>query len=442
MDDTPKSSSVGLPIATRSQIHLEDAQTLTMSGLRSRSEAAFASSATLAAFRVPGYPALWLSGAAAGFGWSATQVAIGWLTLAASDSILAVGATFALRLVPGLLLGIPLGGLVDRYDRRATLVLVNLAGIVPLLWAALVAANGTLAVPILLVLSLALGLIDTLRGTATQTYSFDLAGAAGATNALALVNLGTFLASSVGSIAGGVAIQQIGVASPFILSAAMAAVAAVCLVLGGARARRERPAPHLVPSFASSMKLISRNRRVALIALVVVLAEVFGFSSLTVFPTFTRDVLHSDAAGLGALGTARNVGAIAVLLFLARVGLAKSRGGRLLVLAASALGLGLTTFALSTSFAVSFAVLVLVGAAMAGVDTLSQSLLQRNVDDAERGSAVGIWFFAIGFGPLGLVGLGVAANAIGAPAALAISGGLLASFAIVLSRVRGIQELV
>ena len=91
---------------------------MTPSGLRSRSAAAFGSSVTLAAFRVTGYPALWVSGAAAGFGWSVTQVAIGWITLAASDSILAVGATFALRLVPSLLLGIPLGGLVDRHDRR------------------------------------------------------------------------------------------------------------------------------------------------------------------------------------------------------------------------------------------------------------------------------------------------------------------------------------
>ena len=76
------------------------------------------------------------------------------------------------------------------------------------------------------------------------------------------------------------------------------------------------------------MTLITRNRRVALIALIVVMAEVFGFSSLTVFPTFARDVLHSDAAGLGALGIARYFGSIAVLLLLARVGLAGSRGGR------------------------------------------------------------------------------------------------------------------
>jgi MFS family permease len=172
------------------------------------------------------------------------------------------------------------------------------------------------------------------------------------------------------------------------------------------------------------------------------MAEVLGFSSITVFPTFTRDVLHSDAAGLGALGAARYIGAVMGLLVLARRGLGESRGGRLLLLATSALGLGLTAFALSTSFALSVAVLVLVGAAMAGLDTLGQTLLQRNVDDAERGSAMGTWYFAIGFGPLGLVGLGAAANAIGAPAALAISGALLALFAAGLSRTRAIHELV
>jgi hypothetical protein len=173
-----------------------------------------------------------------------------------------------------------------------------------------------------------------------------------------------------------------------------------------------------------------------------VMCEVLGFSSISVFPTFARDVLDSDAAGLGALATARQIGGITALFLLARMGIASFRGGRLLLLATLGLGLGLTAFALSSSFALSFAILVLVGGAMGSLDTLSQSQLQRNVDDSERGSAMGIWFFAIGFGPLGLVGLGAAANAIGAPAALAISGTLLALFAVALSRVRAVHELV
>jgi MFS family permease len=190
------------------------------------------------------------------------------------------------------------------------------------------------------------------------------------------------------------------------------------------------------------MTLILRNRRAALIALIVIICEVFGFSSITVFPTFARDVLGSDAAGLGGLATARQIGAIVGLLFLARIGLTGSRGGRLVLLATSTMGVGLVAFALSSSFALSFVLLVVVGAAMAGSDTLGQALLQRNVNDTERGSAMGIWFFAIGFGPLGLIGLGAAANVIGAPAALAISGAILALFALGLSRVRAIHELV
>ncbi|MFL5689119.1 MAG: MFS transporter [Chloroflexota bacterium] len=418
------------------------AEGVTSSGLRTRSVEAIGSSATLAAFRVPGYPALWLSEAASGFGRAATQVAIGWMALVATDSILAVGATFAARLVPALLLGIPLGGLVDRYDRRSTLIVVNLAAIIPLSLAAAAGATGAMAITGLLLLSLALGVIDTLQGTATQTYSFDLAGASGATNAIALGNLGVFLAGAVGSIASGVALDRLGAASPFILSAVTVAIAVACLVLGGGHARRERPAAHLAPSFKRSMTLILRNRRAALIALVVVTCEVLGFSSITVFPTFTRDVLGSDAAGLGALATARQLGAIAALLLLARMGVARSRGGRLLLAGTLAIGLGLLAFALSTSFAVSFLVLVLVGAAMASQDTLGQLLLQRNVEDAERGSAMGIWFFSIGFGLVGLVGLGAAASAIGAQAALAIDGALLALFAIGLARVKALHELV
>ena len=61
---------------------------MTSSGLRARSAAALGSSPTFAAFRVAGYPALWLSEAASGFGRAATQVAIGWMALIATDSIL------------------------------------------------------------------------------------------------------------------------------------------------------------------------------------------------------------------------------------------------------------------------------------------------------------------------------------------------------------------
>jgi MFS family permease len=371
---------------------------------------------------------------------STSLVTIGWLALEVSDSALAVGATFAARFAPSLVLGIPLGGLVDRFDRRTTLVAVLLAGALPALGAAALAASGRLDLAALLILSVVLGLFDTIRGTASQSYAFDLAGFDGATNAIALGNLGAFLLGFVGSIVAGITIERSGAATAFVLAAAMSAVAGSILALAGRHARRSTDRSSRAPGLRRSVTLIVRNRLVALIALVVIVGEVFGFSSLTVFPTFARDVLHTDATGLGALAAARNVGAIAGMLLLARLGL-RGRGGRLLLSAAFGLGFGLVLFALSSSFALSVVVLLAVGGFAAALDTLGQSLIQRSVEDEERGSAMGVWFFAIGFGPFGHLALGGAAVALGAPIALAISGSLLALTAAGLSGVRALRRL-
>lgn len=409
-------------------------------GLRARSRAALVSGATLAAFRVPGYPALWLAVALSASASTASLVAIGWTALQVSDSALTVGATLAARFLPSLVLGIPLGSLVDRFDRRRTLVVMGLVTVVPLIAGAALAGAGQLGLVALLELSLLLGILSTVWGTAAQSYAVDLAGAEGATNAIALGHLGAFLLGTVGSVAAGIVLEQSGVGSALVFAAALSAAASFGLALSRGHARRPRAQLPTVPTFTRSVTLISRNRAVAVIALVVIVAEVFGFSSMTVFPTFARDVLHSDAAGLGALSAARNLGAVAGLVLLARLGV-RGRGGRLLLLATLGFGLGLIGFAVSTSFALSFVLLLVVGASAAGLDTLAQSLIQQSVHDAERGSAMGIWFFAIGFGPVGYLGIGAAANAIGAPTALAISGGLLVLLAVALSGVRTIRRI-
>ena len=408
--------------------------------LRGRSPAFLVSGATLAAFRIPGYRALWAAGVAGAFGWSVSLIAVGWITLQVSNSAFAVGATFAARLLPSLLFGIPMGSLVDRFDRRTTLVVVNALGALALAGVALLAVAGHLGLPELLLLSLGLGIIDTTRGTAFQSYAFDLAGPEGATNAIALSNLGGQLASTVGALSGGVVLERYGVGSAFLLAAALAAMAAAGLALSGRHTRRARSAQRLVPSFRYSITLITRNRLVAIIAFVVIVNEVLGFAAITLMPTFARDVLGSDAAGLGALSSVRSVGGIVGLIVLARLGMGE-RGGRLLILATLGSGLALFGFSLSSSFAASLLLMAGVGLCWGVLDTLGQSLIQQSVADNERGAAMGIWFFAIGFGPFGHLALGAAASVIGAPLALAIDSAILAGIGLALVGAKAVRRL-
>ena len=299
---------------------------------------------------------------------------------------------------------------------------------------------GRLGLVEIFALSLGLGVIDTVAGTASQSYAFDLAGPAGATNAIALSNFGGQLFGAIGSIVGGVVLDRAGVPYVFILAAMLAGAAAVGLAVSAVHVVRTRPAARLVPSVTTSMTLILRNRLVTLIAIVVIFGEVFGFSSVTLFPTFARNILDVDAAGLGAMSAARSVGGMAGLLLLATLGF-RGRGGRLLLLATSGFGIALIAFSTSTIFLLSLGLLVLVGVMSAALDTLGQSLVQQSVGDHERGAAMGVWFFAIGVGPVGALSLGAAAEAIGAPLALAISGGVLALVGVALSSVRALRQL-
>lgn len=385
---------------------------------------------TLAAFAVPGYPIAWASYAASVLGWSASMVAIGWIALQISDSSFAVGATFAARLLPALVLGIPIGAMADRLDRRRTLVVVNVIGGLALAVLALRAGSGPLLLAELLLASVVLGVVDTMRGTMAQSYVVDLAGPARATNALALSNLGAMVFGAAGAAVGGVVLDRAGPPGAFLLAASGALVAGAFLAVGR-RPASHAPRPPSGIDARRSMTLLLRNRPVAIITLVTILGEMLGFASLTLFPAFARDVLHTDASGLGVLSAARSVGGVFGGLALASS--VRTRDGALLLTTTGLFGLALVGFSASSVFAISVVILVVVGGSMAALDTLGQTLVQRHVDDHERGAAMGIWFFGIGFGPFGHLGLGAAASILGAPVALAASGSLLAGAAVLVA---------
>ena len=82
-------------------------------------------------------------------------------------------------------------------------------------------------------------------------------------------------------------------------------------------------------------------------------------------------------------------------------------------------------FAVSPFYALALVLLALSGFGASVMDTLGQTLLQRNADERERGAAMGIWVFSVGFGPVGHLALGAAASSFGAPVTQTVSGLML-----------------
>lgn len=390
------------------------------------------------AFEVPGFRSLWLSLSAVGLGTAVGHVAVAWVTLELTNSPFAVAATLAVRLLPMLVLGIPMGSLADRVDRRRLLIAADLIGAAASAAVALVAIAGGLGFGVILVVSLVFGVIDTIRTTTAQAYVYDIVGARLATSGIALSNLGTQLASSLGAFVGGAVLATAGVPQTFLIATVAWLVGAALLLRSPSSTTDGAARPTL--DLRRTVMLLLRSPGVAAIAIIVILAEVFGFSTTALVPTFAKEILLVDAAGLGLLVAARSIGGVAGLAWLATLG--SSRGaGALIIVATAVFGLALATFAVSTVFAVSVVLMFASGAAAATLDSLGQVLLQRTAPDHERGAAMGIWVVSIGFGPIGVLALGAAAEGFGAPIVQAVSGSLLVIVALAMARFSTLPKL-
>jgi MFS family permease len=221
--------------------------------------------------------------------------------------------------------------------------------------------------------------------------------------------------------------------------AMLTSVAGAALLVG---LSAERSANAIQPSvdLRRTVALFLRSNNVAAIALLVILAEVFGFSGAALVPTFAKEILVVDATGLGMLLAAKSLGGVAGLTWLATAG-SRFRAGRLILTVTAAFGISLILFALSRSFALSLLAIFVAGAVAAPLDTLGQTLLQRTAPDNERGAGMGVWVFSVGFGPIGFLVLGAAAAAVGVSLIQAVSGLVLVVVAIAMTRTTGISNL-
>jgi MFS family permease len=404
-----------------------------------------------APFAIPGFAGLWVSVSLASFVRVITQIVLSWLTLEATGSPFIVGVVAAARMVPQLVIGIPAGALADWLDRRLLIAASNALNIVLLLATAGLVATGLLSTPLLIGVSVLYGILDTVRMAAAQSHAYALVRSARANSGMALTSLGTQLLSTLGGLAGGYALDRYGSPITFGLIAVVALIAtftpymqfgstqpeAAASPPDGAPAARPTQRPGV--DLGRAMTLATRNRMLGVLAIAIILAEIFGFATQTLMPTFARDVFDVGASGLGIMMAVRSAGGTLGLLALSRLG-AEGRSGLVFVVAAGAFGVNLFLFGISPIYVMALVLIGLSGVCASIMDTLGQTLIQRNADERERGAAMGLWVFSVGFGPVGHLTLGAAASSFGAPPVQAASGAILACVAVLMALNRSLRR--
>ncbi len=408
------------------------------------------SSSWLAPFRRPGFSPWALASGAASFSWTLSNVAFSWVALVVTSDPLAVGTLFAIRFAAMLLFGIPAGVLADRVDRRRLVIAVSSIGAaVSLALAGLAAANGgDLAFPMLAAGSFLLGTLDTVRVASGTAYTVDLVGPGLATAGIAITNLVAQAAGVGGSAMGGMLLGRFGLPVAFLATAAGLGLVALLLV-GRARDGRsptesthapDATTPRDRTSLRKAFTLIRRDRVIALLTLAVIVVEILGFSSMTLLPSFARDTFQGGPDAYGVMNAVRSLGAVLGLVVLIGLG-TRLTSGRTLMGFAAAMGISLLVFSLTPGYLAALLPLAVFGAMAASWDSVSQSLMQRATADAERGAAMGLWTFAVGWGPFGHLAIGALAGRIGVVPTQLLFGGLLVAFAVGMAQLPRIRSL-
>ncbi|TAF52720.1 MAG: MFS transporter [Sphingobacteriia bacterium] len=141
-------------------------------------------------------------------------------------------------------------------------------------------------------------------------------------------------------------------------------------------------------------------------------AVLFG-GAVAMIPVFAKDILGTGPIGFGWLNAATDIGAIAVIAWLALFPLQKKQGQTLL-LAVGGFGVCILVFALSTWFWLSFAALVLSGI-LDGISVVIRgTIVQMKTPDAMRGRVMSVnSMFINSSNELGQFESGVAAKLMG-----------------------------
>lgn len=353
------------------------------------------------------------------------MVAQSWLVYRLTRSEALLGAVGFAGQIPILLLA-PLGGaLADRVDRRRLLVTTQAASLLAAAVLALLTLLGTVTVWHVGAVALALGVVNAVDMPTRQAFVPSLVGKDDLVNAIALNSTMFNGARVVGPAIAGLLVAALGEGWCFAANAAsFVAVIAGLLMMDVAPRETGPHGQSTADRIAEGFRFVWGNAPIRAILLLLGVVSLTGMPYAVLMPVFSDRILHGGARGLGLLMSASGCGALAGAVLLASR--TDVRGlSRWVAMAAAGFGAGLVLFATSRSLWLSVAILVPTGFSMIVQMASSNTLVQTLVSDDLRGRVMSVYsMMFLGMAPFGSLFAGFLAERIGAPATVAIGGGV------------------
>jgi predicted MFS family arabinose efflux permease len=366
--------------------------------------------------RHPVFRRLWFGALASSVGQWMQQVALGWLAIIMTNSPGFVGIVTFSAGVPFLVVA-PFGGaLIDRIDRRRLMLSCQVLAFLLATVLAVDVMSGFIQPWHLPIAAFLNGSLQALLIPTQQSLVPALVPRASLTNAVGLMSAGQNMTRVVGPSVAGIVIGTIGV-GPTFLAQAVAIAASFLLVLGIVLPPRAQRTARGSGIF-DGIRLVTSRPDLRSLFLLASIPTFFVFPYIGFLNVFARDILQIGAQGLGLLMAVSGCGAVVGSLLVAAA--ARSEGtGRLLLGMTVLYGLPIVGAALSRTLWITLPMLFMAGMLGAAFMSGNNALVQHRVSDDVRGRVMGAYMLTWGLMPLGSLPMGMIADRIGTPAAVA-----------------------
>ena len=361
------------------------------------------------------------------------RVAVAWQVFELTGDPFQLGLLGLVRFVPLFLFGVAGGVVADRYDRRKTLILSQLALMALACLFAGLTATASITLPWIYGLTALSALFSAVSAPTRHALIPTLVPTVAMPAAMSLGVLAFQSAGMTGPALGGVLVASAGIALSYAIDAITFGIGAIAAFAVRARPERTGSAMGGWAAAVEGLRFL-RDSPVLLATMALdFLAGFFG-SSTTLMPIFASTVLGGGPQTLGWLLTAPAAGAVAGATVMASRR-PMTRPGVGILAAIVVFGLCITAFALSRNLWLSLAFLALSGAADSVSVSQRHTLRNLLTPDRLRGRvAAAHSTFAAGGPQLGDVRSGIVASWTGAPAAVAIGGVAAVLAALIIAR--------
>ena len=337
-------------------------------------------------------------------------------------AVVHVGGAFSLLVLA------PVGGVVaDRVERKRVLQLVQLVFAAFSIGIAVLIVADAISWLHLVVVGVFQGAAWAFAAPARQTLVSSLVPKEKMGNAIALAGFGAAAASLTGSFVGGVIYAVRGPEAVYFTVAGLALAAfAFTTLLPRANRVVRGPRRRLMADVTAGLSYILGNRVLRVLLLSHIVITMLSSPLQMLMPALVVDVYdrQSDAFGLmlGVSGAGSMVGALVL------AGIGNQRRGVLFVGAAFATAATLLVVAVSSSFLLSTAFMLVLGFGNVGMWALAQALGMGNADEEYRGRVMSVFMMSWGLSAIGALPVGLAADVFSPQATLAVLGAVLLAF--------------